>query len=115
MKKDAKSKDDDKIDHILNGLNVTVGDLKGLITDKPAPLTEHNTSNKTKKAGNSSDAGVPKITTSNSTTGADGVIITAQKKTLKKDDKRVDHTLDGLDVTMGALKGLVTDSSAPLT
>jgi hypothetical protein len=42
VKKGSKSKDDDKIDHILNGLNVTVGDLKGLLTDKPAPLTEHN-------------------------------------------------------------------------
>ena len=45
-KNDKKKKDDDKIDHILNGMNVPVGALKGLITDKPAPITE-NVANKT--------------------------------------------------------------------
>lgn len=129
-KKDAKKgsnkKDDDKIDHILNGMNVTVGQLKGLITDKPTPITEPVT-NKTKKKKDVSNAGVPHITTSNSSTGADGVVITyAQTKTnatanvSKKDieldmGKRIDHTLGGVEVPKVALKGLVADASSPLT
>ena len=113
-------KDDDKIDHVLNDENVTIGALKGLVTDKPAPLTVHN-ANTTKSATNASDAGVPHVTTSNSTTtGPDAIIITAQKSSAKKsetkgDDNRVDHTSSGLDVTRGALKGLVMDTTAPLT
>ena len=122
--KEAKSnstkKDDDKIDHTLNGENVTIGALKGLVTDKPAPITEH-VANKTAKNKNVSNAGVPHITTSNSTTtGPDAIIITAQKNSAKKsetkgDDNRVDHTSSGLDVTRGALKGLVMDATSPLT
>jgi len=81
-------------------------------------LTIHN-ANTTAKNKDVSDAGVPHVTTSNSTTtGADAIVITAQKekKAEKKgDDNRVDHTLDGLDVTRGALKGLITDATAPLT
>ena len=125
-KKDSKKKDDDKIDHILNGMNITVGALKGLITDKPAPLTEHN-ANKTKKNKDVSDAGVPHITTSNSSTGSDGVVITyAQTKTNVTassnkacpdidSGKRIDHTLGGVDVPKVALKGLVADATSPLT
>jgi hypothetical protein len=40
--KKSTKKDDDKIDHTLNDENVTIGALKGLLTDKPAPLTAHN-------------------------------------------------------------------------
>jgi MarR-like DNA-binding transcriptional regulator SgrR of sgrS sRNA len=113
-------------------LNVTNGDLKNIVTDKPSPLTSHNVNNATKNAtGNDTSTGPPVINTSNTTTPAENITIThngteitivndlVQKKTSataqKKDDKRVDHTLDGLDVTMGALKGLVSDSTAPLT
>jgi len=101
---------------------VTVGQLKGLITDKPAPITEPVT-NKTKKNKDVSNAGAPHISTSNSSTGADGVVITyAQTKVnaTKKDSdldlgKRIDHTLGGVDVPKLALKDLVSDATSPLT
>lgn len=112
---------------MLNGLNITVGALKGLITDKPSPITDH-VANKTKKNKDVSDAGAPHITTSNSSTGADGVVINyAQTKTnvtanaTKKESpdldlgKRVDHTIGGVEVPKVALKGLVADATSPLT
>ena len=106
-KTNSTKKDDDKIDHILNGMNITVGALKAIITDKPAPLTEHN-ANKTKKNKDVSDAGVPHITTSNSSTGSDGVVITyAQAKTkavsvdTKKEEKKDEKKEESKDDSAG--------------
>ena len=67
----------------LMDANVTRGNLKNLVTDKPAPIT----------------------------------VALAQKEAekKKKDDNRVDHTLEGLNVTRGAMKKLVTDFQTPIT
>ena len=108
-------------DSNVNGLDVSTGALKNIVTDEPSPLTIHNTKNTT-KAANSSKA-IDKIVTSNTTTPDENITIThngttttivndlAQKKTStqkdakkgakKKDDDKIDHILNGMNVTVG--------------
>lgn len=124
---------DKRVDHTLDGHDVTRGALKGLITDAVSPLTQHNIkdkneSNETKKAvepkETKPDQGTIKV--DGTTINVSSITSTLpqkkdDKKTVKapeaKDvtEKRTDSTLDGHDVTYKNLKGLVTDSVAPLT
>jgi len=89
--------------------NVTKGAMKNLITDKPSPITV--------ALGQKKPAAKQMIQMEK--TAQNKVVKRVQTKTgvkcFNKDDDAIDCTLEGLNVTIGALKNIVTDKPAPLT
>ena len=105
----AKAKGDGAQVFTLMDQNVTKGQMKNLITDKPSPITV--------ALGQKAPANAKNIQMEK--TVSTKVVKRVQTKTGVKcynaDDQTIDCELNGHNVTIGALKNIVTDKPAPIT